>query len=89
MLADTAIYGVVYSQTRRFAARCSLLEDFRQAVIGMISKMADMGYIKSKIDSQFSKFANKYRCKYGRLGVKSVEQSVKNTLKGRQTVADS
>ena len=41
-----------------------LLEDFRQAVIGMISKMADMGYIKSKIDSQFSKFANKYRCKY-------------------------
>ena len=53
------------------------------------SKMADMGYIKSKIDSQFSKFANKYRCKYGRLGVKSVEQSVKNTLKGKQTVADS
>ena len=31
----------------------------------------------------------KYRCKYGRLGVKSVGQSVKNTLKGRQTVADS
>ena len=55
----------------------------------MIGKMADMGYIKSKIDSQFSKFANKYRCKYGRLGVKSVEQSVKNTLKGKQTVADS
>ena len=51
MLADTAIYGVVYSQTRRFAARCSLLEDFRKAVIGMIGKMADMGYVKSKIDT--------------------------------------
>lgn len=89
MLADTAIYGVVYSQTRRFAARCSLLEDFRQAVTGMISKMTDMGYMKSKIDGQFSKFANKYRCKYGRMGVKSVEQSVKNTLATKQTVADS
>ena len=55
----------------------------------MIGKMADMGYMKSKIDSQFSKFANKYRCKYGRMGLKSVEQSVKNTLKEKQTVADT
>ena len=55
----------------------------------MIGGIDSMGYVKRKLDSQFSKFANKYRCKYGRLGVKSVEQSVKNTLKGRQTVADS
>ena len=66
-----------------------MLEDFQNSAIHMIGGMASMGYVKRKLDSQFSKFANKYRCKYGRLGVKSVEQSVKNTLKGKQTVADS
>ena len=84
MLPESCIYGVVYSQSRRFAARNTMLDDFRNNVIHMIGGMASMGYVKRKIDSQFSKFANRFSSRYGKHSLKLIETEVKRVLQTAQ-----
>ena len=88
MLPESCIYGVVYSQSRRFATRNTMLEDFQSSVIHMIGGMASMGYIKRKIDSQFSKFANRFSSRYGRNSLKQVETEVKRVLQTAQAATE-
>ena len=51
----------------------------------MIGGMASMGYVKRKLDSQFSKFANRFSSRYGRNSLKLVETEVKKLLQTIQT----
>ena len=81
MLPDSCIYGVVYSQAQRYAKRNSALEDFRVAMLRMVGRMASMGYVHRKINSQFGKFASRYTGRYGRHGVKKVAQLIVAKLK--------
>lgn len=82
MLPDSSIYGVVYSQVRRYAMRCTQLEDFQAAAIDMVTDMMDMGYIGNKVYSQFSKFTHKYESRYGYLSLKKVSHKVKTAIFG-------
>ena len=65
MLADSAIYGVAYSQVHRFAHRCSWAQEFEAVVHDTYTSMMDMGYDKHKLFAQFDKFARKYPDLYG------------------------
>ena len=59
MLSDTAIYGVVYSQTRRFAMRNAWSADFHDAMVVMTTTMLKLGYNFHKIMQQINKFVKK------------------------------
>ena len=62
--------------------RCTELEDFQAAAIDMVTDMMGMGYIGSKVYSQFSKFTHKYESRYGYLSMKKVSQKVKTAIFG-------
>ena len=78
----------VDSQSKRFAARNTMLDDFRDSVIHMIGGMASMGYVKRKIDSQFSKFANRFSSRYGKNSLKLIETEVKKVLQTTQVATE-
>jgi len=65
MLSDTAIYGVVYSQTRRFAMRNAWSADFYDAMVVMTTTMLKLGYNFHKIMQQINKFVKKQPSRYG------------------------
>ena len=66
-----------------------MLDDFRNNVIHMIGGMASMGYVKRKLDSQFSKFANRFSSRYGRNSLKLVEAEVKRLLQTVQAATET
>ena len=56
MLAEQCIYGVIYSEARRVALRCSLPTDWTRGMIVMLSRMFDLGYSWHKSLRQLEKF---------------------------------
>ena len=71
------------------AAGYTMLDDFRNNVIHMIGGMASMGYVKRKIDSQFSKFANRFSSRYGKHSLKLIETEVKRVLQTMSCTAQA
>ena len=47
-----------------------------------------MGYVKRKIDSQFSKFANRFNSRYGKNSLKLIETEVKRMLHTAQATTE-
>ena len=80
MLPDSCIYGVVYSQAQRFAKRNTTLEDFRANMLRMVGRMATLGYSHRKINSQFSKFTQRFMGRYGINSMAKVRKQVAAAL---------
>ena len=55
-LSDTVIYGVVYTQVRRFAMRNSRRQHFIYSTLRYLLIMLDEGYSKSKMLAKVAKF---------------------------------
>ena len=64
-LADSCIYGVVYSQMRRMAKRCSVQVDFEDGVALMIRRMRKLNYNEKKIKAQVKKFFRQFPSLFG------------------------
>ena len=80
MLSQTAIYGVVYSQTRRFAVRNSWEADFENCMMLMLSTMLETGYSYNKVIKQFQKFVWKYPSKFGPNSMWALQRRVRQQL---------
>ena len=84
MLADSAIYGVVYSQTQRFSKRCSWQSEFILAIEDMVGSMIQLGYNSHKVWAQFDKFARKNRDLYGPQSVWKLRSRVREATRNRR-----
>ena len=80
MLSQTAIYGVVYSQTRRFAVRNSWEADFENCMMLMISTMLELGYNYHKVIKQLQKFVLKYPSKFGPNSMWALQRRIQQKL---------
>ena len=76
-LADTCLYGVVYSESRRMAMRCSVQVDFEAGVARMLDRMLLLKYNKKKLAGQVTRFFSKFPAVYGRRSGKHIEARMK------------
>ena len=65
LLSDSCIYGVVYSEMRRFAKRCTNSKGFIYATARMIVMMEILGWVWSKILLMIEKFLRRNLRLYG------------------------
>ena len=79
-LADSCLYGVVYSQARRIAKRCSIQVDFEDGVACMLRRMLKLNYNKKKLATQITKFLVKFPALYGKRSSKHIEDRMKAVI---------
>ena len=72
--------GLLSGAAVRFAKRNTTLEDFRANMLRMVGRMATLGYSHRKMNSQFSKFAQRFMGRYGINSMAKVRQQVAAAL---------
>jgi len=82
-LADSCIYGVVYSQMRRIAKRCTIQVDFEDGVTLMIRRMRDLGYNQKKLKTQIKKFFRQFPALFGQRSGLHMELRICRVVDGR------
>jgi hypothetical protein len=80
MLSQTAIYGVVYSQTRRFAVRNSWEADFENCMMLMLSRMLELKYNYHKVMKQFEIFVWKHPSRFGPNSMWALNRRIRQQL---------